>query len=121
MRAHDDLIVVANGCLVAATRVHDRNKATVILLHLAIRKSEVPQQFDPPDLEPDEMVRMIDDPHLVSFGIAHAQPHLAPAIAHLPLQRGFRFSRNEVTPSRKSAVWRIWAFSCTACSICISS
>src|SRR5664280_2059324 len=36
---------------------------------------------------------------------------------YFPVQRGFRFSRNELTPSRKSAVLRMRAFSSTAAAI----
>ncbi len=41
--------------------------------------------------------------------------------AHRPVQLGFRFSRNELIPSRKSAVARIPAFSRMAASTCTSS
>ncbi len=40
---------------------------------------------------------------------------------HFPVHRGLRFSRNELTPSRKSAVVRMRAFSSTAAAICRSS
>jgi len=41
--------------------------------------------------------------------------------AHLPDQFGLRFSRKECTPSRKSAVARMRAFSLTAATICRSN
>src|SRR5271165_4861838 len=41
--------------------------------------------------------------------------------AYFPVQHGLRFSRNELTPSRKSAVVRMRAFSSVAAAICRSS
>jgi hypothetical protein len=72
VRAHNDFIVIPRRGLVSATRVNNRNKTLVLPFHLAIRESQLSQEFHTPDLEPDEMVGMIDDSHLVSFGIAHA-------------------------------------------------
>src|ERR1700745_3334088 len=71
------------------------------------------------------MVRVIDDAHLVRLGVAHAQPGFIEFImmvrTHFPVHTGLRFSRNDMIPSRKSAVVRIAAFSRTAASIWASS
>src|SRR5260370_149137 len=122
MGSNDYFIVVTSGSLVAAARIDDGDETLLILLHFSIRKSKVPQQFHPAHFEPDEIVRVIDHSHLISLCVTHTQTYFARAIvclpiAHLPLQRGFRFSRNELTPSRKSAVCRIPAFCSTACAI----
>src|SRR5579872_6629290 len=77
MSAHDDLIVIACRSLVAATRVDHGDAAAVVLLHVAVRKTELPQQFYPPDFEPDKVIRMIDHTHLVGLGVAHPQTSLA--------------------------------------------
>src|SRR5207248_3025925 len=121
VRAHDDFIVISCWSLVTAARIHHGNEAAVILFHVAIGKSQLPQQFHAAHFKPDEMIGVIDHPHLIGFRITHSQPHLANMITHFPLQRGLRFSRNDVTPSRKSAVCRIAAFCSIACSICRSS
>src|SRR5690242_14036866 len=67
------------------------------------------------------MVRVIDHAHLIGLGVADTQADLRYVLAHLPLHCGLRFSRNEVTPSRKSAVCRMAALSRTPCSIWESS
>src|SRR6266478_6188801 len=127
MRAHDDLVVISRRRLVAAACVHHGNEAFVIPLHVAVSKSQLTHQFHASDFKPDEVIGMIDHSHLIGLGVAHPQPALADYArvitpsAHLPLHRGLRFSRNDVMPSRKSAVVRIRALSCTAWPICWSS
>src|SRR5690349_13212869 len=124
MRAHDNLVVISGRRLVAATSVDHRNEAVVLPLHVTVGKTQLAHIFHAPDLKPDEVIGMIDHPHLIGLGIAHPQPALAhnPCListrAHWPLQRGLRFSRNEVMPSRKSAVVRMRALSCIAWTIC---
>src|SRR4029077_4518908 len=134
-RANDDLVIVQRGSLVAATGVDYRDEAVVLLLHIFVRKPKLPEEFHTTDFEPDEMVRMIDDAHLVGFGVTHANArfidcgeridggHVEFAWSGHPceLHLGLRFSRNDEMPSRKSAVERMAAFSRTAASIWVSS
>src|SRR5437879_1214346 len=133
--AHNDLVIVTGRSLVPAARVDHRNEAVVVLFHVLVRETQLPEQFHSPDFEPDEMIGMIDHSHLIGLGIAH--PHTAfiddgvvvrrnvgraLAVTHSwELHLGLRFSRNDVTPSRKSAVSRIAAFSRTAELIWASS
>src|SRR5580692_11967399 len=127
MSAHHDFIVVARRRLVAATCVNHRDAAAIVFFHITIRKPELPQQFDATDFEPDKIIRMINNTHLVGFCVPH--PHasltdhgmMVSAFTHSPPQRGLRFSRNDEMPSRKSLVARIAAFSVTAHRICSSS
>jgi hypothetical protein len=72
MRAHDDLVIIVHGSLVAALRIDDGNEAVVFPLHIFIAEAELAEQFDPPHFKPDEMIGVIDDAHLVGFGIADA-------------------------------------------------
>src|SRR5436309_294663 len=116
MRTHDDFVVISCRSLVAAASIHHCNEASIVLFHVAIGETELPQQFDSSHLEPHEIIRVIYNAHLIGFSIADSQAHFAPVPAHLPPQRGLRFSRNEFMPSRKSAVCRIPAFSNMACS-----
>src|SRR5882672_4946612 len=129
MRAHQDFVIIEHGGLVAATRVNNGDEAIVFALHFLVGEAELAQQFDAANLEPDEMIRVIDDAHLVSLGVADADAGFIDRVgriggrgrrllAHRPVHFGLRFSRNDVTPSRKSAVARIAAFSRTAASIC---
>ena len=53
----------------------------------------------------------------LTLGSAVSRLTCPPLAFYFPVQRGVRFSRNEVTPSRKSAVVRIRAFSSTAAVI----
>src|SRR5579872_5239198 len=90
---------------------------------------------------------MVNDAHLVGFSIAHAQPGFAYrlrgrthfrllifcscigliilrssfCVRHFPVQTGFRFSRKDEMPSRKSEVVRMRALSSMAAEICSSS
>src|SRR5690349_81132 len=94
--------------------------AVVLKLHLLVFKAETAHEFNAPDLHPDEEIGVINDTHLVGFGVADAQMNiLGPVRAagtQCPLQCGLRFSRNAVIPSRKSSVCRIRAFCSMAAS-----
>ena len=72
-RPHLDLIVVARRLAVLAVRLDDRQREPVGF-HLAIGPARVAEQVGAADLEPDEVVRVVDDAHLVGFGVAHAHP-----------------------------------------------
>ena len=60
------------GSLIRALRLDDRQRDT---RRLPSRDSSSPscaQQIGPADLEPDEVVGVVDHAHLVGFGVAHA-------------------------------------------------
>src|SRR5262245_29776524 len=94
--------------------------AVVILFHGAILQAKLPHEFHAAHLKPDGKVRVIDHAHVVGLGIAYAEPGLADDI-YFVVHFGFRFSRKLVTPSLKSAVWRMAAFSSIARASCRSS
>src|SRR5580658_7212483 len=120
MGANDNLIVIASRSLVTAAGIDDSDAAAIVLLHFTIGEAQLPQQFHPANFKPHKVVGMIDHAHLVRLCISHPHAGLTDrrtvvrSFAHSPLQRGLRFSRNEETPSRKSGVARIAAFSRTA-------
>src|ERR1700688_1202983 len=133
-RPHNDLVIIMYRGLVAALRIDDRDEAIVFALHIFIAEAKLPHQFNPSNFEPDEVIGMVDDAHLVGFGIAHADAsfihrlralpvdrHRGVEAAHRPVHLGLRFSRNDSIPSRKSALSRMPAFSRMAASICTSS
>jgi hypothetical protein len=68
-----DFIVITRWRLVTAACVDHCNKAVVMLLHVFVGKPKLPQQFDPSDLEPDEVVGMINNSHLIRLRIAYAE------------------------------------------------
>ena len=108
LRTHDYLIIVTDGRFVPAAGIDHSYEASIVLFHIAIGKAELAEQFNASDLEPDEMIGMINHAHLIGLGVANPQAGFGGCgmviAVHSPLQRGFRFSRNDVTPSRKSAV-----------------
>src|SRR3954469_23796541 len=120
--ADDDLVVVHGGEFVTAADLDDR-QVDVVLFHLAIRVAHGAQQLDTADLEPDDVVRVIYHAHLVGLRVSdtHTRVVRGDDVGHRPLHSGLRFSRNDDTPSRKSSVARIFAFSLTANWICSSS
>src|SRR5713101_1657538 len=124
VRAHDNLVIIVYGSLVAALGIDDGDEAVVLALHVFIAEAKLAKEFDTAHFKPDEMIGMIDDAHLVGFGIADADAsfiHRCIALTHRPVHFGLRFSRKEVIPSRKSALSRVPAFSRMAASICESS
>src|SRR6202021_1322517 len=53
-----------------AVGLDHRQVALILLLELAVLKAQSAHQFDASDLEPHEVVRVINDTHLVGFRIA---------------------------------------------------
>src|SRR5208282_3220141 len=134
VRAHDDLVIIVYGSLVAGLGIDNGDKAIVFALHFLIAEAELAHEFDTSYFKPDEMIGVIDEAHLVGFGVADAEASLVRrrpltyicryrciVPGHRPVHFGLRFSRNDSIPSRKSALWRMPAFSRMADSICASS
>src|SRR5262245_2364447 len=65
------LVVVPRGTRVFAMCFDHRQRNTS-LFHLAITPAERPQQIRARDLEPHEVVRVVDHAHLVGLGVADA-------------------------------------------------
>src|ERR1017187_4860746 len=132
-RARDDLVMIVRGSPVAAVGIDYGDEAAVFALHILIVEAELAEEFHTSHFKPDEMIGVIEDAHLVGFGIAdanaifiHCRPiyidrHRCMDPGHRPVHFGLRFSKNDVIPSRKSAVSRMPAFSRMAASICASS
>src|ERR1039458_168829 len=136
VRAHDDLVIIMYGSLVAALGIDYGDEAVVFALHIFIAEAELAEEFHTSHFKPDEMIGVIDDAHLVGFGIAGADAsfihrrccyliyidrHRCIGPVHRPVHFGLRFSRNDSIPSRKSELSRMPAFSRMAASICESS
>src|SRR6266404_179421 len=136
IRAHNDLVIIVYGSPVAAAGIDYSNEAVVFELHIFIAEAKLAKEFHASDFKPDEMIGVIDDPHLVGFGIADADAsfihrhsrgliyfdrHRCMPPAHRPVHFGLRFSKNASMPSQKSALSRMPAFSRMAASICALS
>ena len=66
------LIIVTCRPAVLAVRVDDRQQHAG-LFHFPIGPAERAQQLGARDLEPDEVVGVVDDAHLIGLGVPHAQ------------------------------------------------
>src|SRR5262245_26227961 len=71
MRAHGELIIVLCRSFVAAARIGDSDKTTVTLLHVTIRKTELPQHLHPTNFKPYKIISVINHTHLVGLGVTH--------------------------------------------------
>src|SRR5690349_1566051 len=117
-RADAQLLVIPRGVMIAAVHVGHHNAAVIFLFHFFVFHAQRAHQLHAAYFKPDQKVGVIDDSHLVRFGITHA--HFCIVIfehsnlsvySGLPCQTGLRFSRNEARPSLKSGVQRMRAFS----------
>src|SRR5260370_370160 len=104
--------------MIPAVRVGNHDVAVVLSFHAFVLDTERANQLDAADLEPDQIICVVDHAHLVRLRVAHAHHRAiifnhshAPYFSDSPCQTGLRFSRNEATPSWKSGVQRIRAFS----------
>ena len=71
LRPDLQLVVVPRRPAILAVRLDHRQRHARVF-HLAIAPAERPQQVGARHLEPDEVVRVVDDAHLVGFGVADA-------------------------------------------------
>src|SRR6266446_7899441 len=104
--------------MIAAVRVRHYDVAIVVNLHALVFDSQRANQLNAADLEPDQIVRVINHAHLVRFRVAHAHHRIVifnhshvRYFSESPCHTGLRFSRNEARPSWKSGVQRMRAFS----------
>src|SRR5262245_31583836 len=79
-RAHDDLVVVSGGGAVLHAGLGNRQKRVSLRFHVAVIEPVIAAEFDPPDLEPDQIIRVINDSGLIGLGVTDAQPRLAPLV-----------------------------------------
>src|SRR5580704_2510524 len=73
---HADFVVIARRAYVAAVGVHHGQPDAVRLLQIPITQTSSPAVFGPADLHPNEVIGVIDNPHLVGLGIADAKASL---------------------------------------------
>src|SRR5216684_5649546 len=104
--------------MVPAVRIGHHNVAIVFNFHAFVLDAQRAHQLDAADLEPDQKIRVINHAHLIRLRVAHANYRVmifnhshVPYFSESPCQTGLRFSRNEASPSWKSGVQRMRAFS----------
>ena len=66
------MIVESRRALVAAVRFGNDDEAVVFDFHSLVFESELAAKLDAADFEPGEVISVVDDAHLVGFGVAHA-------------------------------------------------
>src|ERR1700730_16573466 len=112
-------VVVSRRAEIAAARFGNHDITIVLPLHLLVGDTSLAHVLDAPDLEKCEVVAVVDHAHLVGLFIAHAHECFGKFAHPLgpPDQRGWRFSRNAASPSRKSGVERMATLSATANSM----
>src|SRR5450631_2269553 len=110
--ADAEALVVARGVEIAAVSVDYDDVAIVGGFHGFVFDAEGAHELDAADFEPDEIVGVVDDAHLVGFGVAHADGGVVEfSHSESPRHWGLRFSRKAARPSLKSGVQRMLAFS----------
>src|ERR1700730_4615377 len=104
--------------MVAAADVDDDDVAVVLNFHALVFDAQRAHHFHAADFKPNEVICVIDHAHLVRLCVAHSYRRVVMLVglhdrdySYLPCQTGLRFSRNDATPSLKSGVQRIRAFS----------
>ncbi len=70
--ADGEEFIVAGGMVIAAVDVSDDDVGVVLKLHLLVVEAEGAHEFNATDFKPDEVVGVIDDAHLIGFGVADA-------------------------------------------------
>src|SRR6266481_3642605 len=117
-RSHPQQFVVTRWRKIPATGFGYHDVAVIFGFHLLVFEAERAHQFDAADFKPDQVVGVIDHAHLIGFGVPHSNRRVVIRLAgiesHSSFQTGLRFSRNDATPSLKSPVQRMRAFSSTA-------
>src|SRR5262245_14934100 len=107
-RANDDYVVVSGGGAVLHAGLGNRQKSVGLRFHVAVIEPVIAAQFDPPDLEPDQVIRVINDAGLIGLGVTDAQPRLAPFVM-------VRFAHNgagglsRILVSNTSSVIILWS------------
>ena len=65
-------VVVARGSAILARRLDD-GELRALGLHVAIALARLPEPVGPPDLEPHQVVGVVDHAHDVGFGVPHPE------------------------------------------------
>src|ERR1700730_262906 len=116
--AHAEYLVIESGGVVVAAHVDNHDMAVVLDFHALVLDAPRAHQLYAANFEPNQVIRVVDHAHLIGFRVAHSYRRVVmlhglhdPDYSGLPCQIGLRFSRKEATPSLKSGVQRIRAFS----------
>src|SRR5262249_32532780 len=95
--------VVPRGPVVVAVRLDHRQRDASVL-HLPIAPAERAEQIRPANLEPHEVVRVVDDPHLVGLGVTDPNGGDRRSRRHAPSGLTAAARRWGVAPAGSSAL-----------------
>src|SRR5579883_737113 len=118
-RADTQHIVIARRPQIAAMRFGYRDEGIALGFHLFVDDAFFAHVFDASNFEIREIVAVVDHAHLIGFLITNPCERFGKFVHDLrpSCQRGWRFSRNAESPSRKSGVERMATLSATASSM----
>src|SRR5438105_53363 len=77
-RVQEYLVIIVGGSLIAATTLRHHDVQAIFFLHILIGETMLAAEISAANLEPYEIIRVIDDPHLVRLGVTHAQRGIGP-------------------------------------------
>lgn len=92
-----EFIVVVRRRFVAAIRLSDNQKRIVALFHVPVGKASGPTVIRSPYFEPDQVIGIIDDAHLVRFGITDTDHRFVPGTKSIVGSRAGHLK--QVTPN----------------------
>ncbi|MDX6709154.1 MAG: hypothetical protein QOH96_170 [Blastocatellia bacterium] len=80
MCSHQELIVIIRRSFVTTIAFRDDQECVIVFFHFAVRKAASAAKLGAADLEPDKIIGMVNDAHLVCFGISYADYCFEPVI-----------------------------------------
>src|SRR6266542_2233847 len=101
VRANEQFVVVVGWRLVTAIAFGYNQKSVFVLFHVAIGEIARATEFSSADLKPNEVIGVINNPHLVSFGVTHAQECLVPLSEHIFGRRACHMNESLQTLSER--------------------
>src|SRR4051812_18218671 len=78
--ANGQVLVVEGGLFVATVGLGDHHKGVVLILHLFIGKTTGSAEIAPTGFEPDQVVGMMYDAHLVRFSVTDTDLSFVPFV-----------------------------------------
>src|SRR3990172_8493928 len=85
--AYHQFVVIISWGFVATIGLCHHKKSVVVLLHIAVRESSRPTKLGSTNFEPDKIVCIIDDSHLISFRITYTQKAFVPFTGNFSRRR----------------------------------
>src|SRR5438132_8950915 len=75
-RAYDQFVFISSRVFVAATRLGDDQKQSSLAFHVTVGKTAVVAILAPTYFKPNEVIRVVGNPHLIGLRIPHPRTRL---------------------------------------------